>query len=87
MTRTYLLVWTGLMVLLASTIGASYLPLGDWSTPVSMLIALLKAGLIATFYMSLNESSVMVRFFASGALAWLLILFGMTLCDVLSRSV
>jgi cytochrome c oxidase subunit 4 len=85
MTRKYLLVWVALMILLALTTGASYFPLGSLSTPVSMAIALLKTALVVAVYMHLADSKTVVRFFALAALAWLLIMYALTLCDVFSR--
>lgn len=86
MTRTYLLVWVALVVLLGITVGASYLPLGAWGTAVSMGIAGIKALLVGVFYMHLNESEPRIRFFSVASLAWLVAMFGLTLTDLFSRA-
>lgn len=83
--RTYLLVYLALMALLFLTWGAAYLPLGMLKTPLSFTIAMIKAGLVAAFFMHLRGGTTLSRIFAAGGLAWLAILFGLTLSDYLSR--
>jgi cytochrome c oxidase subunit 4 len=53
---TYVLVFLALMVGTAVTVAASYVDLGIWNTPVAMLIAVTKAGLVVTFFMHLKYS-------------------------------
>ena len=52
--RTYLRTWIALMALAAATFGLSFLDLGVLHVPVALLIAGVKAVLIALFFMHLK---------------------------------
>ena len=82
---TLLLVYLACLMLLAATIGVAQLELGALNPLLNLSIASLKALLIAWFFMHLRESSGLVRVFAASALFWLLILFGLSLSDYLTR--
>jgi cytochrome c oxidase subunit 4 len=82
---TRLLVYVACLVLLAATIGVAQLELGALNPLLNLSIASLKALLIAWFFMHLREGSGLVRVFAASALFWLLILFGLSLSDYLTR--
>jgi cytochrome c oxidase subunit 4 len=53
---TYILVFLALLVGTGVTVGASYVDLGIWNTPVAMLIAVTKASLVVFFFMHLKYS-------------------------------
>ena len=82
---TLLLVYFVCLMLLAATIGVAQLELGALNPLLNLSIASLKALLIAWFFMHLREGSGLVRVFAASALFWLLILFGLSLSDYLTR--
>jgi cytochrome c oxidase subunit 4 len=82
---TYWAVITALMVLLIITLGAAMLDLGAWNLPIAMVIAVIKVGLIVTYFMHLKLNTNLVRFFALGAFFWLLIMFVFTLQDYVTR--
>ena len=82
---TYLLVYVALLVLLGITMAVSQLQLGLWNPVVNLSIAALKAGLIAWFFMHLDESSALVRIFAIAAILWVSGLFIGGLTDWLTR--
>jgi len=84
-TRSYVLVYLALLLLLGATIGAAYMDLGPLNLALTLLIATLKAGLVLVFFMHIRESSGLVRFFALAGLIWLVILIGLTLSDYLTR--
>ena len=84
--RPLILVWTGLLVLLALTVTASFLLSGPWGFMFSIGIALAKAGLIFWFYMHLNEAGGVVRLVALGAAVWLSILILLASTDYVTRS-
>lgn len=84
-TRTIVTVYALLMGLLAVTIGATYLPLGNFKPVVNLGIAVLKTGLIVWVFMHLREVTPMVRLFAAAALFWLALLIGIGLSDWLTR--
>lgn len=78
-------VWIALMVLLTLTVGATFGPFGVWKETINMAIAFAKAGLIFWFFMHLSEQKWLARLVAVAALAWLLILLGLTQTDLLTR--
>ena len=78
-------VWAALMLLLVLTVGLSYVELGAFSTPVAMAIAVAKTVLVVAFYMHFLESKPLIRLFSLAVLAWIVILFAMTFCDLFSR--
>ncbi len=76
-TRSLLLTWIALVVLLALTVGASFVLTGPPSLAAALLIAFAKAALILWIFMHLREISGLLRVFAVAAAAWLLILFAL----------
>lgn len=83
--KTYLLVFLGLMALLALTAGAARFDLGAGNTIVAIGVAVAKALLILLYFMHLRFSSVVTRFAALAGLFWLGLLFGLSLNDYLTR--
>ncbi len=83
--RTYL--WNGaaLLVLLALTIGAAYVNLGPFNTPVAMFISLAKGALIILFFMHLRYGKPILWIFAGAGCFWLGIMLVLALSDYLSR--
>ena len=79
-------VWLGLMVLLTATVASTYGPFGAWKPIINIAIAFAKAALIYWFFMHVREQRWLARFVAVAAVAWLMILLGMTQADVLTRS-
>jgi cytochrome c oxidase subunit IV len=84
--RTYLLVDAVLLVLTATTIGLAQVNLRGWNTAVAMVIAVVKATLIALFFMHLRWTHGITRLVALAALVWLGILVVGTMDDVLTRA-
>lgn len=68
--RPYVLSWLALLVLTAVSFGAHYLDLGAFATAVSLIIAAVKAGVVALVFMHLKTESVSVRTVAALNLAW-----------------
>lgn len=85
-TKTYFLVFVGLMVLLVLTLGVAMIDLGGaWNLLIAMTVAVIKVFLIMTYFMHLKWNTPLVRFFALCALFFLLIMFAFTLSDYTSR--
>jgi len=82
---TYLLVYFGLMLLLALTATAAWLPLGPGNTIIAYLVAVAKALLVLIYFMELRISSNLTRLAALGSLVWLILLFSLSLSDFLTR--
>lgn len=77
----------GLLIgLLALTAGATFVPSGWWSTPVSLTIAFAKAALIFFYFMRLRNQQNLVRLFSLVGFFWLVILFVLTAVDYLTRA-
>ncbi|WP_343715544.1 cytochrome C oxidase subunit IV family protein [Inquilinus sp.] len=83
--RPLLLTWAGLLALLAITIAASFAPIGSVKPVANMAIAAVKAGLILWVFMHLRERGGLMRIFALGAIAWLAVLMGLAVTDILTR--
>lgn len=83
--RTIVFVYLTLMGLLALTIGVDFLKLGAFNTVIAVLIATAKAILILTFFMELRIARRLTVAFAMVGFFWLVILFGHTLSDYLTR--
>ncbi len=83
--RTYLIVTVILLVLLGLTLLVASLELGAFALVIAMLIAAIKATLVALIFMHLRTSSPITRVFALAGLLWLIILVGYTLNDFVTR--
>ena len=83
--RTYVFVYVALLVLLAATVGAGYLPLGPFHLVMSIGIAIAKAILVMLFFMHLRHSPERTIFFIGAGILLLLILMGLTTVDYLTR--
>lgn len=81
----YYAVFAGLIGLTMLTVGISFLDFGAWHTVVGLSIAVVKAILVALFFMHLIYSDK-ANWLAIGAgLFWLGILLVLTLSDYLTR--
>jgi cytochrome c oxidase subunit IV len=78
-------VWIALMLLLTATVAATFGPFGAWTPLINLAIAFAKAGLIFWVFMHLREQGALARLVAVAAIAWLLILIGLTQADLATR--
>jgi cytochrome c oxidase subunit 4 len=84
--RIYIIVWITLLILTAVTWWVSYINLGMGNVAVALLIASVKAALVALFFMHLRYENRLVWAFALLPLFFLaLIIFG-TLSDTMFRN-
>jgi len=83
--RTFVAIWITLLVFTGITVGVAYLNLGDWSVAVALIIAVIKASLVALFFMEIRFSAKMTQIVLVGGLAWLLILLLLSMTDYASR--
>jgi cytochrome c oxidase subunit IV len=70
----YVLVFLALMVGTGATVGASYVDLGIWNTPVAMLIAITKASLVVFFFMHLKYSPKLFWVWVGAAIFFLVLM-------------
>lgn len=79
------LVWVALMLLLSLTVGSAFIPMGAGNAAVNLLIAVLKTGLVALFFMGLRRSQAVLRMVAAAGLFTLLLLFVLSGLDYATR--
>jgi len=84
-TRTYYLVYVALMVLLALTVGASFINLGPFNEVVALAIAVAKAVLVILFFMHVRYSSRVTWLFVAAGFVWLGILIFLAMNDYWTR--
>src|SRR5437762_13646848 len=72
---TYFLVFLALMAGTGLTVGASYVDLGVWNTPVALAIAVTKASLVVFFFMHLKYSPKLSWVAVGAAVFWILNMF------------
>ena len=83
--RSLVLTYFALMVLLAITVGSSYLNLGVFNILLNVGIAVAKTVLIMAFFMHLKAGGALVRTFAAVGFFWLMLLLVLSLSDYLTR--
>jgi len=84
-TKVYYTIFGSLMVLTAVTVTVAFINLGGLNFPVALGIAILKATLVILFFMHVKYSSRLTKLICGTAFFFLLVLFGLTLSDYLSR--
>lgn len=84
-TRVYVAVWAALITLTGVTVLVSYRNLGMMNVAVAMIIASVKASLVALFFMHLKHESRLVWGFALTPILFLVIIIAGTLSDTLFR--
>lgn len=83
--KTYIIVWASLLVMTVVTVAVSFFNLGLWNATVALIIASVKASLVALYFMHLRHEIKLVLGFALFPLVILgLIIIG-TLTDTLYR--
>ena len=75
MTRRLVYAWLGLMLLLALTVGSSFIPLGVGNSVVNLAIAVAKATIVLAVFMELRRGEPLLHLAAAAVGFWLLILF------------
>jgi cytochrome c oxidase subunit IV len=85
--RPNLLTWLALLVLLAITLAAAYVPMGSLNIIVSLGIATTKSLLVGIIFMNLRSSSALLRLASLSGFFLLLAMMALTFADYLTRSV
>jgi cytochrome c oxidase subunit 4 len=81
----YYMVFGALMVGTALTVGAAEVDLGALNNVVMLAIACTKALLVILFFMHVRWATRLTWVVAASGFVWLLILFGITMTDYLTR--
>jgi cytochrome c oxidase subunit 4 len=83
--RHLLLAWLGLLLLLGLTVTLAYQPLASFNGVAALLIATLKAAIVAAIFMELSERRSLTIAFASAGFFWLAIMLWLVFSDYLTR--
>jgi len=81
----YVMVFLALIVGTGLTVAAAEVDLGPLNNIVMLLIACTKAALVVLFFMHVRWSTRLTWVVAASGFFWLLIMFGLTMTDYLSR--
>lgn len=81
----YYLIFGALMVGTALTVGAAFVDMGALNNVVMLAIACTKALLVVMFFMHVRWSTRLTWVVAASGFVWLLIMFGFTLADYMTR--
>jgi cytochrome c oxidase subunit 4 len=81
----YVFVWLALVVGTIATLLAAEVDLGVLNNFVMLLIACTKAALVVLFFMHVRWSTRLTWVVAASGFVWLLIMFGLTMQDYLTR--
>ncbi len=84
--RTLVGIWAILLALALTTVLVSFVNLGPFSFIAAIGIAVLKAALVAWFFMNVRHTKGLTRIFVIAGLVWLGIMLSFTLTDYLTRS-
>ena len=83
------LYWTifgTLIVLTLVTVAIARMDLGSLNTPMALAIAGVKATLVILFFMGVKYNTPLTKVVAASGFVWLIILFGITMGDYLTRT-
>ena len=81
----YYAVFAALIVGTALTVAAAFVDMGALNNVVMLTIAMVKAALVILFFMHVRWSTRLTWVVAASGFVWLLILFGLTMTDYLTR--
>jgi cytochrome c oxidase subunit 4 len=85
--KTYIAVWAALLVGTFITYKAAFLDLGPFNAAVALIIATIKATLVALFFMHVRGASEkLTKLVVISALFFLLLLLGLSMADYATRS-
>lgn len=83
--KVYIATWLALMVLTVVTVGASYVDLGAANLAIAVLIATVKAGVVALIFMHLKWDHKFHALIFASSLIFLAIFIGFTMFDTNNR--
>jgi cytochrome c oxidase subunit 4 len=83
--KIYVVIFLALACLTVLTTAVAFVDLGPFNNVVMLAISLLKTSLVVLFFMHVKYSTRLVPLIAVGAVVWLLIMFGITMSDYMTR--
>jgi cytochrome c oxidase subunit 4 len=84
--RALLGAWVALLGLLALTVTLAYQPLGAFNGPIALVIAAVKALIVAAIFMELRDRRPLTLTFASAGVCWLAVLLWLASTDFTRRA-
>ncbi|HZD50133.1 MAG TPA: cytochrome C oxidase subunit IV family protein [Silvibacterium sp.] len=84
--KVYGIIFAALLVLTATTVGASYLELGPFNVVVALAIACIKAVLVILFFMHVKYSSRLTKLTVAAGFFTFFVLITMSMTDYISRA-
>jgi cytochrome c oxidase subunit IV len=84
--RVYGMIFGALLILTATTVGASYLELGQFNVVVALAIACIKAVLVILFFMHVKYSSRLTKLTVAAGFFTFFVLITMSMTDYISRA-
>ena len=85
-TTIYYAIFAALIVLTGVTVAVAYVDLGRWNTVAALVIACFKAMIVVLYFMHVKYSPRLITLTVIAGLYWMVILFGLTLGDYLTRA-
>lgn len=82
---TYVNIFVALLVLTAATYVVATFDFGVMNTPIALAVAILKASLVVIYFMGVRYNTPLTKVMVVSGFFWLLIMFGLTLNDYLTR--
>ena len=82
---TYVVIFVSLLVLTFVTYWVATIDMGWLNTPVALAVALLKASLVVIYFMGVRYNTPLTKVVVIAGFFWLLIMFGLTMADYVSR--
>jgi cytochrome c oxidase subunit 4 len=82
----YFAVFTALIILTWVTALVSTVDLGRWNIFVALAIAIIKASLVALFFMHVYYSTRLTKMIVASGLFWLILLLFITMADIWTRN-
>ena len=79
--------WAALLVLMLTSLGSAYLPLGPWNLVIGLAIAAIKSLLVLWLFMGLVRAPATLRLAAALGFAVLALLFSLSGVDWATRDV
>ncbi len=74
-----------MLAIIFLSVVVAYTNIGGFTIIVLLALAAAKAIITVLYYMEIRYRDPLVWIFASAAVMWLILLFGLTLCDYLTR--
>lgn len=82
---TYVNIFVALLVLTGATYVVATFDFGLLNTPIALAVAILKASLVVIYFMGVRYNTPLTKVMVVSGFFWLIIMFGLTLNDYLTR--